>query len=93
MMIQIGIRLRVLLRYESIKVFLGLEGFIYIVVISHETISKLVLFHKDSDKGEHYLRRVIQIPITIPDWNDVEAIQDLVSRTWQQNWNINAQKS
>jgi predicted KAP-like P-loop ATPase len=66
--------------FESIKVFLGLEGFIYVVGLSHETISKLVSSsYKDSDiKGEHYLRKVIQIPITIPDWNDAEVIQDLV---------------
>jgi hypothetical protein len=66
--------------FESIKAFLGLEGFIYIVGLSHETISKLIsLSYKDSDiKGEHYIRKIIQIPITIPEWSDVDAIQDLI---------------
>jgi predicted KAP-like P-loop ATPase len=67
--------------FESIKVFLGMEGFIYIVGLSHETISKLIsVAYKDSEiKGEHYIRKIIQIPITIPEWDDPDVIKDLIS--------------
>ena len=48
--------------FESIKVFLGIEGFIYIVGLSIETISKLIdtAYGKDSQiTGEHYIRKII----------------------------------
>jgi predicted KAP-like P-loop ATPase len=66
--------------FESIKVFLGMEGFIYIVGLSVDTISKLInVAYKDSlVKGEHYIRKIIQIPITIPEWNDTDVIKKLV---------------
>jgi predicted KAP-like P-loop ATPase len=65
--------------FESIKVFLSMAGFIYVVGLSHETISKLISAHyKDSDiKGEHYIRKIIQIPIILPEWNPSD-IQQLV---------------
>jgi hypothetical protein len=66
--------------FESIKVFLGMEGFIYIVGLSLDTISKLInVAYKDSlVKGEHYIRKIIQLPITIPEWNDTDVIKKLV---------------
>ena len=67
--------------FESIKVFLGIEGFIYIVGLSIETISKLIdtAYGKDSQiTGEHYIRKIIQLPITIPEWNDVDIIKNLI---------------
>jgi KAP family P-loop domain len=66
--------------FESIKVFLGMEGFIYIVGLSVDTISKLInVAYKDSlVKGEDYIRKIIQLPITIPEWNDPDVIEKLV---------------
>jgi DNA-binding Lrp family transcriptional regulator len=66
--------------FESIKVVLGMEGFIYIVGLSHDTITKLIsLKYKDSEiKGEHYLRKIIQLPITIPEWNDLDVVTNLI---------------
>ena len=65
--------------FESVKVFLGLEGFMYIIGLSHETISKLITaeYQNSGIKGEQYIRKIIQIPITIPEWNDVD-IKELI---------------
>jgi KAP family P-loop domain/Pentapeptide repeats (8 copies) len=65
--------------FESVKVFLGLEGFMYIIGLSHETISKLITaeYQNSGIKGEQYIRKIIQIPITIPEWNDID-IKDLI---------------
>jgi hypothetical protein len=67
--------------FESIKVFLGMEGFIYVVGLSIDVISKLieVSYGKDSlIKGENYIRKIIQLPITIPEWNDFDIIRNLI---------------
>jgi hypothetical protein len=67
--------------FESIKVFLGMEGFIYVVGLSIDVISKLieVSYGKDSlIKGENYIRKIIQLPITIPEWNDIGIIRNLI---------------
>jgi predicted KAP-like P-loop ATPase len=57
---------------ESIKVFLGMEGFIYIIGISHDVVSKLIdIEHEKSGvKGEQYIKKMIQIPITLPQWDN-----------------------
>jgi uncharacterized protein YjbI with pentapeptide repeats len=66
--------------FESIKAFLELEGFIYIVGLSFDTISKLIdVAYKESHvKGEDYIRKIIQLPIFIPDWNDANVIRNLI---------------
>lgn len=53
---------------ESIKVFLGMEGFIYILDLSHDIVSKLIdiEYEKSSIKGEQYIKKMIQIPIHLP---------------------------
>lgn len=64
--------------FESTKVFLGIEGFVYVIGLSYETISKLITaqYEKSGVKGEQYIRKIIQIPIIIPDWNgsDVKTL-------------------
>jgi predicted KAP-like P-loop ATPase len=57
--------------FESIKVFLDIKGLIYVIGLSYETISKLItLAYKESGiTGEHYIRKIIQIPVMIPEWN------------------------
>jgi len=49
---------------ESVKVFLGIDGFLYIMGISHETIAKLISaeYEKSGIKGEQYIKKIIQIP-------------------------------
>ena len=46
----------------------------YIIGLSDETISKLITaeYQNSGIKGEQYIRKIIQIPITIPEWNDVD---------------------
>ena len=65
---------------ESIKVFLGMEGFIYVIGISHDVVTKLIdiEYEKSGVKGEQYIKKMIQIPITLPKW-DHEDISKLVS--------------
>jgi hypothetical protein len=68
---------KVLEVFESIKVFLGIEGFIYVIGLSHETVSKLISAeYKASEiKGENYIKKIIQIPINIPQWNTSDVNQ------------------
>jgi uncharacterized protein YjbI with pentapeptide repeats len=56
---------------ESIKVFLGMEGFIYIIGLSHDIVTKLIdiEYEKKGVKGEQYIKKIIQIPVTLPKWN------------------------
>ena len=67
--------------FESIKVFLHIEGFIHIVGLSHETTSKLIsLEYKDHEiKGEDYIKKIIQIPIHAPNWlpEDIAVLSEL----------------
>jgi len=64
---------------ESIKVFLGMEGFIYIIGVSQDIVTKLIdTEYKESGvKGDQYIKRMIQIPITLPRW-DTEDVTNLV---------------
>jgi hypothetical protein len=57
---------------ESIKIFLGMDGFIYVIGISYEIVSKLIdiEYEKSGIKGEQYIKKIIQIPITLPKWDD-----------------------
>jgi len=68
---------------ESIKVFLDIDGFIFVMGISHNKISQLITsYYKDRNKelemeGEEYLKKMIQIPINLSVWN-VDDIKDLI---------------
>ena len=68
--------------FESIKVFLDLKGFIYILGLSQETIDKIITgeYEKSGIKGEHYIRKIIQIPIIVPYWStsDLEQLIEQV---------------
>jgi hypothetical protein len=70
---------------ESIKVFLGMEGFIYIIGLSHDIVTKLIdiEYEKNGVKGEQYIKKIIQIPITLPKWiNDdiIKLVEDLIQK-------------
>jgi len=64
---------------ESIKVFLGMEGFVYVLGLSHDIVAKLIdIEYKETVvKGEQYIKKIIQIPITLPTW-DNEDITKLI---------------
>jgi predicted KAP-like P-loop ATPase len=67
--------------FESIKVFLGIEGFIYILGISNETIIKFLNYQfQNLINGEHYLRKIIQVPITLPEWTDTIISDELIDK-------------
>jgi hypothetical protein len=48
-----------------------MEGFIYIIGISHDIVSKLIdiEYEKSGVKGKQYIKKMIQIPITLPQWD------------------------
>jgi hypothetical protein len=52
-------------------VFLDIPGFVYIIGLSHETIDKLITaeYEKSGITGEQYIKKIIQIPIMVPEWN------------------------
>ena len=70
---------------ESIKIFLGMEGFIYVIGLSHDIVTKLIdIEYKESGiKGEQYIKKIIQIPITLPKWNNqdiIDLVKDFVKK-------------
>jgi len=70
---------------ESIKVFLGMDGIIYILGISHDVVSKLIdiEYEKSGVKGEQYIKKLIQIPITLPKWDNqdiINLVKDFVKK-------------
>jgi tetratricopeptide (TPR) repeat protein len=77
---------RVLDVLDSIKVFLDIEGFVFVLGLSHIKINKIInaKFENSGISGEEYLRKIIQMPITIPYWNETDVnklIDNLAERT------------
>ena len=64
---------------ESIKTFFNIPGFIYVLGISHETLSNLIdQIYKDSKvEGREYIKKIIQVPITLPSW-EIEHMEELL---------------
>lgn len=78
---------------ESIKVLLNLNGIVYIMGVSHNTVANLITKEYESDAifGEHYLRKIIQVPIPIPPWNEEDIkklIDSIVTRYLDENYSI-----
>ena len=69
--------------FESTKVFLDIEGFIFIVGLSHRTITKLISleYEKAGIKGSEYIRKIIQVYVNIPKWKsqDIKKLIDKIS--------------
>jgi predicted KAP-like P-loop ATPase len=67
--------------FESTKVFLDLEGFVFIIGLSYDTLIKLISEQYKQIgigiKGEEYIRKIIQIYINIPKWKS-EDISKLI---------------
>src|SRR3990172_10877504 len=71
---------------ESIKLFLGMEGFIFVVGLSHKTVIHLITqaYQETGVMGEDYIKKIIQIPIKIPTWSQ-ESILDLIENKIKKN--------
>ena len=71
---------------ESIKLFLSMDGFIFVVGLSHKTVTQLITqaYKATGVKGEDYIKKIIQIPIKIPTWSQ-ENIVDLIENKIKQN--------
>ena len=67
--------------FESIKILLDIPGIVFVIGMSHETVSKLISAeYKDSEiKGDHYIRKIIQVPINIPPWS-IEDVNGLIDK-------------
>ena len=70
---------------EMIRVFHDIEGFIYIIGISHDMIVKLskVGNSESNIDGERYIKKLIQVPITLPKWSNqdiVRLVKDLIKK-------------
>jgi hypothetical protein len=67
---------------ESIKLFLDIEGFVFVIGLSHKTVTQLIshAYLSTGIKGEDYIKKIIQIPIKIPSWSK-ESIIDLIENS------------
>ena len=71
---------------ESVKLFLGMEGFIFVIGLSHKTVTHLITqaYKETGVQGEDYIKKIIQIPIKIPSWSQ-ESIVDLILNKIKKN--------
>ena len=67
---------------EAVKVFLDMEGFVYVVGLSHKTVTNLIAqsYKETGVKGEDYIKKIIQIPITLPEWTQSNMINLLETK-------------
>ena len=56
--------------FESVKVLLNVKGMVHVMGLSRDTVEKLIThkFKIHDISGEEYIQKIIQLPITIPDW-------------------------
>ncbi len=71
---------------ESVKLFLNMDGFIFVIGLSHKTVTQLITqaYQATGVKGEDYIKKIIQIPIKIPTWSQ-ESIVDLIENKIKEN--------
>ena len=67
---------------ESIKLFLDIEGFVFVIGLSHKTVTQLISheYKATGVRGEDYIKKIIQIPIRIPSWSK-DSIIDLINNS------------
>jgi uncharacterized protein YjbI with pentapeptide repeats/energy-coupling factor transporter ATP-binding protein EcfA2 len=70
---------------EIIRVFQDVEGFIFIIGISHDMLIKLsnIEINQKSNEGEHYIKNLIQVPIALPKWSNqdtVKLVRDFIKK-------------
>jgi uncharacterized protein YjbI with pentapeptide repeats/Ni2+-binding GTPase involved in maturation of urease and hydrogenase len=73
--------------FESIKVFLDLEGFVYVIGLTNQSVSRLITPEEYGYEGQEYIKKLIQIPINIPKWN-AEKIKSVIKKYIKQEENI-----
>ncbi len=61
--------------FESIKIFLDIEGFVFIVGLGKKMLEKMISVKLEKAglkdvEAQEYLRKIIQLEINIPDWNN-----------------------
>jgi len=63
---------------ESIKIFLSLNGIIYVLGISHDRVVELINKKYQTNNGEEYIKKFVQIPLTLTEWNaeEIEKLMD-----------------
>jgi hypothetical protein len=75
---------------ESIKLFLGLMGFVYIVALDYKTIAKVItMAYKESGvNGEQYIKDLVQVPIMLPKHNihDMSRLIDILTSNLDGNY-------
>ncbi|MGI8719422.1 MAG: pentapeptide repeat-containing protein [Nitrososphaeraceae archaeon] len=70
---------------EMIRLLHDIEGFIYVIGLSHDMIVKLskVGNSESSLDGERLIKKLIQVPITLPKWNNqdiIRLVKDLIKK-------------
>ncbi len=69
--------------FESTKIFLDLQGFVFVIGLNYDTLSKLIKEeHKQIGiRGEEYIRKLVQIPVNLPRWNsdDIYSLIEKIS--------------
>lgn len=67
---------------ESIKLFLDIEGFVFVIGLSHKTVTQLITqaYKMTGIQGDDYIKKIIQIPIKIPSWTR-ESVVDLINNS------------
>ena len=68
---------KILELFESTKVFLGMDGFIYVLCLSHNKVAQLIT-EKYGLEGEQYIKKIIQIPVNLQKWNSYD-IKELIN--------------
>jgi len=68
---------------ESIKIFFDIEGIVFVLALSKGIIVAAIdeknKYFKDKFNGEDYLKKIIQLPVSIPVWTDEDIRGYLVS--------------
>jgi uncharacterized protein YjbI with pentapeptide repeats/GTPase SAR1 family protein len=59
---------------ESMKIFLSLDGIVYILGMNYDRVIDLINKRYEIKVGEQYLKKFIQIPIFLTEWNQDEII-------------------
>ncbi len=62
---------------EAINLFVGIEGFVFVIGMSHQTATTLITeaYHITGINGDDYIKKIIQIPIKIPNWNQQNVLE------------------
>lgn len=65
--------------FESTKIFLDMEGFVFIIGLSYAALSKLisVKYQPLGVRGDEYIRKIIQVYVNLPKWKEPD-IKELI---------------